>query len=207
MSLAQRGIKEKDAIRAVVSIVVLATSLLLMSFNILSALFALAAAALVLAMFNTVSPYELARSIDWSLVVLLAAMIPVGYAFTASGAAKILANLLGGSGLSIPLWMELGILMTFCMILANLINYIPAAILMSQVAMLMASQNPMLSNMYLMAVALSCTAIFASSNKQAINTLIMGAGSYRASDFFKLGIIMQILVLALGVPLLMWRFG
>ncbi len=207
MSLAQRGIKEKDAIRAVVSIVVLATSLLLMSFNVLSAPFALAAAALVLAMFNTVSPFELARSIDWSLVVLLAAMIPVGYAFTASGAAKILANLLGGSGLRIPLWMELGILMTFCMILANLINYIPAAILMSQVALLMASKNPMLSNMYLMAVALSCTAIFASSNKQAINTLIMGAGSYRASDFFKLGFIMQILVLVLGVPLLMWRFG
>ena len=202
MSLKARGNKEKDAFRATLSIAVLIISLVLMGLKILSAPFALASAALFLALCNTVPPYELARSVDWSLVVLLAAMIPVGQAFVSSGAAKIIANSLGGFGLNTPLWWQLTILMSVSMLLSNLINNIPATILMAQVALVMAAGNSAEARTFLMGVALSCTASFVNSQKQAVNTLVMGAGGYQAMDFFKLGIILQLLVLVLAVFML-----
>lgn len=202
LALKPRGIKEKDALRATLSTLVLTAALILMGLRVLSPPFALASAALVLALCRTVSPYELMRSIDWSLVLLLAAMIPVGAAFRSSGAAELAVNAFSGIGAHAPLWLRLGILMSFSMLLSNLIHNVPATILMSAIALQMAAGSITDSRIFLMGVALSCTANFMSSKRQVVNTLVKGAGGYQDLDYFKVGLVLQVLVLVLGVVML-----
>ncbi len=206
LGLKPRGNREKDGLRATLSILVLTTALILMGLRVLSAPLALSAAALLLALCRTVAPYELARSVDWSLVLLLAAMIPVGEAFLRCGAADMVANSLDHLGINEPLWVRLGILMSFSMLLSNLIHNIPAAILMSMVALQMAAGDVADSRIFLMGVALSCTANFVSSQRQPVNTLVKGAGGYQNLDYFKVGLALQLLVLVFGVVVLGFRF-
>ncbi|HHZ15496.1 MAG TPA: SLC13 family permease [Candidatus Cloacimonetes bacterium] len=202
MALKPRGIKEKDALRATLSIVALTAALILMGLKVVSPPFALASAALLLALCRTVSPYELMRSIDWSLVILLAAMIPVGEAFRSSGAAEILVNAFSGIGAHAPLWLRLGILMGFSMLLSNIIHNVPATILMAAIALQMAAGNIADSRIFLTGVALSCTANFMSVERQPVNTLVKSAGGYQNLDYIKVGLVLQILVLVLGVVML-----
>jgi len=141
------------------------------------------------------------------VIVLLAAMIPIGLAFTRSGGALSIASGLLALGSGLPLWMELALVMGVAMLLSNVINNAATAILMAPVAIMVAQNSGAPLDMFLMAVAIGASSAFLTPIGHQSNTLVMGPGGYHFADYWKLGLPLQILVLITGVPLLIWYWG
>jgi len=207
MPLQERGVQLGDESRIALSLGIFGTALALMLLGLMPAHLAFSLAALLMTLTNVISPRELYNNVDWSVIVLLAAMIPIGLAFTRSGGALSIASGLLALGSGLPLWMELALVMGVAMLLSNVINNAATAILMAPVAIMVAQNSGAPLDMFLMAVAIGASSAFLTPIGHQSNTLVMGPGGYHFADYWKLGLPLQILVLITGVPLLIWYWG
>ncbi|QYE33480.1 MULTISPECIES: SLC13 family permease [Sphingosinicellaceae] len=159
-------------------------------------------AAVTLAATRLIAADEIYRSIDWSVVVLLAAMIPVGQSFETSGAAataaKLLAQLLTGAPL--PL-----VLMAICavtILLSIFLNNVATAIIMGPLAIDAAGMLGVSPDAALLAVLVGASADFLTPIGHQNNLLVMGPGGYRFSDYARMGApLVMLVVLITGAVL------
>ncbi|MCP1728206.1 di/tricarboxylate transporter [Natronospira proteinivora] len=169
---------------------------------------ALPGAALGMVLSNVLSLRQAYGAIDWPVIVLLGAMLPVGMAFETSGAAGLLASgLLQISG-EWPPAVTLGLLLLAAMLLSDVINNAAAAVLLAPVALAIATALGVSPDPFLMAVAVGASCAFLTPIGHQSNTLVMGPAGYRFTDFARLGLPLSLLVFALGLPmiLLIWPF-
>ncbi|MFO7659914.1 MAG: SLC13 family permease [Candidatus Cloacimonadaceae bacterium] len=164
-------------------------------------------AALLMVLLKIISVKEVYKSVDWSVVVLLGAMIPVGMALEQTGGADTIAGLILGLGHGIPLWLVLTVLMTITMVLSNVINNAATAVIMAPIGIQLARGLGSPIDPFLMAVAISASAPFLTPIGHQSNTLVMGPGGYKFSDYWKLGLPVQLLVIAVSIPLLIRIWG
>jgi len=147
------------------------------------------------------------KAIDWSVIVLLAAMIPVGQALETTGGAELVAAqmLMISDGLAPAL--VLTVVLVGTMLLSNVVNNAAAAILVAPIALSMAAELGMASDAVLMAVAVGASCAFLTPIGHQSNALVMEPGGYRFGDYWRLGLPMSILVTAVAVPmiLLVWH--
>ncbi|TVR40698.1 MAG: SLC13 family permease [Cryomorphaceae bacterium] len=143
-------------------------------------------------------------SVDWPVIVLLGAMIPVGAALEDSGGAEYIASLMLDVGHQLPTWGSIAALLVTTMLLSNVINNAATAVLMAPIAIGLASGLNLSSDAFLMTIAIGASATFLTPIGHQSNTLIMGPGGYKFRDFLNMGIPMTILVAALAVPLIMY---
>lgn len=154
--------------------------------------FTLAAVAMVLTgVLNLEEAYD---SIDWSIIVLLGAMIPVGTALEATGGASSIADGFLAVGQQLPGTATLGLLLVGTMLLSNVINNAAAAVLMAPVAIQLAEGLSASVDPFLMSIAVGASSAFLTPIGHQSNTLVMGPGGYRFSDYWRLGLPMSILV-------------
>ncbi|MDF1555213.1 MAG: SLC13 family permease [Deferrisomatales bacterium] len=163
-----------------------------------------AAAAMVVAGILTLQ--EAYESIDWSVVILLGAMLPLGTAMETSGAARDIASRLVASGAALPPFAMVGLVLVLSMAMSNVLNNAATAVLMAPIALntagaLRASVDP-----FLMAVALGSTAAFLTPIGHPSNTLVMGPGGYLFRDYWRLGLPLSLLVVLVGLPAILWRW-
>jgi di/tricarboxylate transporter len=161
-------------------------------------------AALGMVMFKVIRVHEAYTGIDWPLIILLGAMIPVGEAFESSGAAESLANgtvnLVGTSSATLLL----GIILVLSIVLADLFSNAAAAIIMCPVGINMAERMDVSADPFLMAVAIGSAVGMVTPIGHQSSTLVWGPGGYRFSDYFRLGFITEVLIAATAIPLLRW---
>jgi di/tricarboxylate transporter len=169
---------------------------------------ALATAALGMVLGNVINLRQAYGAVDWPVIVLLGAMIPVGMAFDSSGAAAMLANTLVNVSGDWPPSFTLALLMISAMTLSDVINNAAAAVLLAPVAVAIAGALEVSADPFLMAVAVGASCAFLTPIGHQSNTLVMGPGGYRFTDFARLGLPLSLLVFALGLPmiLLIWPF-
>jgi di/tricarboxylate transporter len=144
-------------------------------------------------------------SVDWSVVVLLGAMIPVGLAVEGTGIAREVvakALALGGGGAAPGLMVAAMLAAT--MVLTNVMNNAATAVVMAPVAVALARELGVSSDPFLMAVAVGSAAAFLTPVGHQSNTLVMGPGGYHFEDYWKLGLPLSILTVAAAVPLILW---
>ncbi|MHB8764034.1 MAG: SLC13 family permease [Deferrisomatales bacterium] len=147
---------------------------------------------------------EAYESIDWSVVVLLGAMIPVGHAMETTGAAQEIAgHLVRLAGQAHPGVVVAGLLM-LAMTLSNVMNNAATAVVMAPIALGIAAQLGLSADPFLMAVAIGSSAAFLTPIGHQSNTLVMGPGGYRFGDYWRLGLPLSLLVAAAAVPTLLW---
>lgn len=137
------------------------------------------------------------------MVVLLAALIPVGHALETTEADKVIAALISGMAGELPVWIVLATLMGITMLLTNLINNAATAVVMAPIAAGIAQQMNVSMDPFLMAVAISASAAFLTPIGHQNNVLVMGPGGYKFGDYWKLGLPLQILILAVAVPMIL----
>lgn len=207
MPLHERGVLQGDGYRAILSLGIFATAVALMLLDLMPAHMALAIAALLLALTNVLPPREVYHHIDWSTIVLLATLIPVANALRNGGAAQTIAGALLFITEGTPVWMSVGLLMALCMLLANLISNVATAVLMAPVAVVAAQLSGAPVDMFLMTVAIGASSTFVTPFRHQSNTIVVSPGGYRFGDFLRLGLPMQVVVLATAVPLLYWFWG
>ena len=187
---------------------VFAGAILSVMLGIFSIEVALAIAVLMLVLLKVIQVREVYEAIDWSIVVLLGALIPVGNALETSGATTILSEALLGMAGQLPIWALLTLLMGLTMLFTNLINNAATAVVMGPFAVAMAQGLHVSIDPFLMAVAVGASCAFLTPIGHQNNVLIMSAGGYHFGDYWRIGLPLQILVLVLAVPMIMmfWPF-
>lgn len=160
-------------------------------------------AAVAMVLLQVLGRDEPYRAIDWPVIVLLAALIPVGTALETSGGTALLADavlaLAGGLG---PIWVLLT-LMVATMLLSDLINNNATAVLMAPLAIDLAQRLDVSLDPLLMAVAIGASCAFLTPIGHQSNTLVLKPGGYRFSDYWRLGLPLELLIVALSVPLIL----
>jgi di/tricarboxylate transporter len=141
-------------------------------------------------------------AIEWPVIVLLAALIPVGAALETTGAAQLAADGLVAIAGSLPAHAILAIVLAATMAITPVLNNAATVLVMGPIAHNVAVTIGVDSAAFLMAVAIGASCDFLTPFGHQNNTLILGPGGYRFADFWKLGLPMDAIVLGVCVPLL-----
>jgi di/tricarboxylate transporter len=209
LPLAERNLRIGTQRRVFKAGLIFGTAIAMASLGVLSVQLAFVMAAVVMVLVNLISVRELYESIDWPIIILLGAMIPVGQALEISGGAETLANqLLLLSGQMSPAAILL-ILLIATMFLSDIINNAAAAVLMSPIAINLANAMGASVDPFLICVALGASCAFLTPIGHQSNTLVMGPGGYRFGDYWKMGLPLEIIIVIVGVPLILyfWPLG
>ena len=183
--------------------VIFAAAILATVFKLAPVEISFVAAVAALFVTRSISPREAYESIDWSVIILLGALIPLGHAVEISGGAATIAEWISARAAEWPPWAILAAVMVVTMGLTNLMNNAATAVLMAPVAASIALQIGASLDPFLMAVAIGASSAFLTPIGHQSNVLIMGPGGYRFGDYWRLGLPLQILVAALAVPLIL----
>lgn len=203
LPLAERALRLTQPRRIVMSLAVFGVGVALAATGVLSAAVAFTGVAAVLLLLGMMSTREVYDSIDWSVIVLLGALIPVGQALETTGGAQLIAQgLLQLAGTLAPVFV-LAIVMLVTMLLSDVINNAAAAILMAPIGIGVARGLDASVDPFLMAIAIGASCAFLTPIGHQSNTLVLGPGGYRFGDYWRLGLPLEILVVAVSIPLLM----
>lgn len=163
-------------------------------------------AAVLLAALRLLPAEEVYRSIDWSVIVLLAAMIPVGQSFEASGAAEIAAQWLGATLAGLPLVVVLAALCSVTLLLSIFLNNVATAIIMGPLAIDAAHLLGVNPDAALLAVLIGASSDFLTPIGHQNNLLVMGPGGYRFTDYARMGGVLVVVVVVTAALVLSFAY-
>jgi len=143
------------------------------------------------------------RHIEWPVVVMLGAMIPIGGALTSSGLTVTSANFITTYLADVHVAWVLVVILVFTMFISDLINNAATAVIMAPLSIQVAEQMSQPIEPFLMAVAVGASCAFLSPIGHQCNTLVMGPGNYRFGDYWKLGLPLEILIIVISIPVIM----
>lgn len=204
LPLAERGLRLGKRRRLLLATGVFAGALGLASLNLLPAATALVCGAVAMVLTGILSPSEAYKSINLSVIILLAAMIPVARALETTGGAQLIAGWLSELARSTSPGGMLAILMIATALLSNVVNNAAAAILVAPIAIDLARGVGSSADPFLMAVAIGASCAFLTPIGHQSNTLVMAPAGYRFGDYWRMGLPLSILVVGTAVPLLLW---
>lgn len=171
--------------------------------NIIPVHIAFVAAAAGLVITNIVRPTEVYQAIDWPVIVLLAAMFPVGGALEATGGAALAAGQILNLSHGLSAFWVLLILLVVTMGVSDLINNNATAVLMAPIALTLAERLHVNADPFLMTVAIGASCAFLTPIGHQSNTLVMEPGGYRFSDYWRVGLPLQIVICIVAMPMIM----
>ena len=147
---------------------------------------------------------NLYRNIEWPVVVMLAAMIPVGQALETSGISLNIANFISTTtqGMDMP-WLILMILV-ITMFVSDIVNNAATAVIMAPIAANLAIQAGHPVDPFLMAVAVGASCAFLSPIGHQCNTLVMAPGNYKFGDYWRLGLPLECVIVAISIPMILF---
>lgn len=152
---------------------------------------------------RTVPPRQVYQAIDWPVIVLLAALIPVADAMQATGTADIIARFLIDGVAQGNAVFGLVLILVVTMFLSDLMNNAATAAVMCPIAIGTAATLDVSPDSFLMAVAIGASCAFLTPIGHQNNTLILGPGGLRFGDYWKLGLPLEIVVVVVAVPMLL----
>lgn len=164
-------------------------------------------AALTMCLLRLIPSDEIYQAIDWPIIVLLAAMIPIGRAFDDSGATQTVANMLsfGLEGASLPL--TVAVLCAVSMILSSFLNNVATALVMGEVAVKAAISISLNVDAALLAVLIGSSCSFLTPIGHQNNLLVMRAGGYQFLDYARVGLPLTIIVIGVTTFMLTSVYG
>ena len=147
---------------------------------------------------------NLYRNIEWPVVVMLAAMIPVGQALETSGISLNIANFISTTtqGMDMP-WLILMVLV-ITMFVSDIVNNAATAVIMAPIAANLAIQAGHPVDPFLMAVAVGASCAFLSPIGHQCNTLVMAPGNYKFGDYWRLGLPLECVIVAISIPMILF---
>jgi len=206
LPLAERGLQLIQRDKAWLAVGVFAFAILLASVGVLSLPVALALVAVFMVLSGIVPLRQLYESIEWPVIVLLGSMIPIGGALEASGGTSLIAGGILGLSQGYSAAVVLALLMVITMTLSDVMNNTATAVIAAPIAIDIAARLDVSPDPFLMAVAVAASAAFLTPIGHKNNTLIMGPGGYRFGDYWRMGLPLEILIIAVGIPTILWAW-
>ncbi len=189
--------------RLLKSIIFFITFLLLAAFNVINIVIAFLLCVLAFIGVKVLNG-NLYRSIEWPVIVMLAAMIPIGQALETTGISNNIAMFISGYTEALPVYMIILLILVVTMFVSDIINNAATAIIMAPIAANIASQLGAPVEPFLMAVAVGASCAFLSPIGHQCNTLVMAPGGYKFGDYWRLGLPLEIVIAAISVPMIMY---
>ena len=206
--LAERDLRVPRRQSALAALAIFGGAIALTASGLLPAEIAFALGLLASMLFRTVPPEEAWQAIDWSVIVLLAALIPVAEAMETTGAAALIADSLIGTVAQGSPVIALAVILIVTMTLSDVMNNAATAAVMCPIAIGAASTLGVSPDPMLMAVAVGASCAFLTPIGHQNNTLILGPGGFRFGDYWRMGLVLELCVVAVSIPviLLVWPF-
>ena len=185
---------------------VFALALAVSAMGLLEIQIALVAAVLVVVLTRRLRVREAYERVDWSIIVLLGAMVPVGQSLETTGVTSLIADWILETALGAGPALIVGLLLVLSMAVSNVVNNAATAILMAPIALSLAASLGVGADAFLMAVAVGSSCAFLTPIGHQSNLLVMGPGGYRFGDYWRLGLPVSIAVILVAIPmiLLVW---
>jgi di/tricarboxylate transporter len=200
LPLADRGQRVIQRDKAWLAVGIFGAAIVAASFGLVYLPIALGCATALYVLLNIVPIRDVYTSIEWPVIVLLGSMIPIGGALQSTGGTSLIA---GGiidisSGFSPVVVLTLLVIVT--MTLSDVMNNTATAVIAAPIAVEIATRLNVSPDPFLMGVAVAASCAFLTPIGHKNNTLIMGPGGYRFSDYWRMGLPLEILIVVVSVP-------
>lgn len=202
LPLADRKLRLGAPARMFLPMILLVIAVVVTAVGLLPVSVAFVGAALAIAVLRLVPISEFYESIDWPVIILLGAMIPVTRALQTTGGTELIAGWLAAAGSAVPGLALIALVMAATMLVTPVLNNAATVLLMGPIAASLAMRLGLNVDSLLMAVAVGASCDFLTPIGHQSNTLVMGPGGYRFADYWRLGLPVSMLVLLVGVPLI-----
>ncbi|MCB1366328.1 MAG: anion permease, partial [Rhodobacteraceae bacterium] len=200
LPLAERGFNVTQNEKTWLAIGLFAAAVAAASFGLIYLPIALGIVVALFALTRIVPLAEIYGHVEWPVVVLLGSMIPLGQALESSGGTELIAGSLIGLTEGLPAWAILTVLMVVTMTLSDVLNNTATTIVAAPVGIAMASSLGVNADPFLMAVAVAASCAFLTPIGHKNNTLILGPGGYRFGDYWRMGLPLEVIVIAVSIP-------
>ena len=204
LPLAPRGVEVLQRRKAGLAVLFFGGAVVLASLGLLYLPVALGFSVVLMVLTGVIPLRQLYDSVEWSVIVLLGSMIPLGVALESSGGTEAIASTIVDLSASLSPAAVLVILMVVTMTLSDVMNNVATAVIAAPIAVDIASRLQVNPDAFLMGVAVAASCAFLTPIGHKNNTLIMGPGGYRFGDYWRMGLPLEIVVLLVGVPTILW---
>jgi len=203
MPLAPRGLQVTQHDKAWLSISLFAVAIFLASFGFLYLPIALAACVVLFILLKVISLSQAYDSIQGSVLILLASLIPIGAALENSGGTALIAEAIVDITQGWHVIAILALLMVVTMTLSDVLNNVATVLVAAPIAVHIAQQLQVNPDAMLMGVAVAASCAFLSPIGHKNNTIIMGPGGYKFGDYWRMGLPLEILIIMVSIPLIL----
>ena len=204
LPLAERGLQVTQRKKATLAVGIFASAVILASLGVLYLPVALGIAVVLMVLTGIMPLRQLYESVEWSVIVLLGSMIPIGMALESSGGTGLIASGIVNAAADLSPAAVMVILMIVTMTLSDVMNNVATAVIAAPIGFNIAITLGVNPDPFLMCVAVAASCAFLTPIGHKNNTLIMGPGGYRFGDYWRMGLPLEILVIVVGAPAILW---
>lgn len=204
LPLAEKDLPSLQRRKAGIAVAIFGTAIVVASVGLLDLTIALAAAVVGMVATGIMPLRQLYDTIEWPVIVLLGSLIPIGEALETSGGTGLIADTVLRHSETLSAITILVLLMVVTMLLSAVLNNVATAVIAAPVAVEIANRLGVNPDTYLMAVAVGASCAFLTPIGHKNNTLILGPGGYRFGDYWRMGLPLEILIVLVGTPMLLW---
>ncbi|HEX8578854.1 MAG TPA: SLC13 family permease [Allosphingosinicella sp.] len=203
LPLAERTLRLGSARRGLIPVAILAAAMALTAAGLVPVAIAFFGAAALIMLAGVLPAREAYERIEWPILIMIGALIPVSDSLRTTGATELIADWLTGVASTLPAWGAVGLILVAAMAVTPFLNNAATVLVMAPIAATFAGGLGYKPEAFLMAVAVGAGCDFLTPIGHQCNTLVMGPGGYRFSDYARLGAPLSLLVIVIGVPLIL----
>jgi len=185
------------------AVIFFTTAILLAAFNVINVLTAFLLCVLGFVGIKILKS-NLYRHIEWPIVIMLGAMIPIGQALESTGITALIATEVVSLAGDLHIFWILMIILIITMLITDVINNAATAVIMAPFSVNIALQLGQPVEPFLMVVAVGASCAFLTPIGHQCNTLVMGPGNYKFSDYWRLGLPLDILIVLASIPMILF---
>jgi di/tricarboxylate transporter len=206
LPLAERTLHLGKARRTLLPILILIAAMATTAIGILPVPIAFFSAAVLMVLTGAIPLRQFYQTVEWPIIIMLAALIPVSEALRTTGGTDLIAGWLSSVATSLPDYGALALILAAAMLVTPFLNNAATVLVMAPIAVSFSGALGYRPDAFLMAVAIGAGCDFLTPIGHQCNTLVMGPGGYRFGDYARLGAPLSLLVILVAVPalLLVW---
>ncbi|HTG38476.1 SLC13 family permease [Sphingomonas sp.] len=206
LPLAERTLRLGSSKRRWLPLMILATAMIVTATGHVPVAVAFFAAAGLMMASGALPLRDAYDGVEWPILIMLGALIPVSDTLRTTGASQILATQLADLATSLPPWGAVALIMIAAMAVTPFLNNAATVLVMAPIAAVFANDLGYRPEAFLIATAIGAGSDFLTPIGHQCNTLVFGPGGYRFSDYARLGAPLSLLVVLVGTPLVIWAW-
>lgn len=206
LPLAERTLRLGSSGRSWLPLIILAAAMIATALELVPVAVAFFAAAGIVVATGALPTREAYQAIEWPILIMLGALIPVSDSLRTTGASDLIATGLASVATSLPAWGAVALIMVAAMAVTPFLNNAATVLVMAPIAAVFANDLGYRPEAFLIATAIGAGCDFLTPIGHQCNTLVLGPGGYRFGDYARLGAPLSLLIVLVGTPLVMWTW-